>query len=271
MDANTFILFDVDNLSHRNFHAMKGDAYHLRVVLGLLRDISNTADILNSKNFAFCFDLGESIRTKIYPDYKADRVETDDRKAIRLQTTKLREEILPKVGFKNLFALDTYEADDLIGFLCQNKKPNQTFAIVSNDTDFFQLLREKVYIWNPHIKRVMTHQRFQREYDMTPDGWLTYKSLCGCATDNIVGICGKTGAMKYVQGRLPKESKKYKDINSLVNCEMVERNRGLIQLPCPHLKDPKLTLQKDKITHEQWRHVMNGYDFNHLLSRSPFQ
>jgi 5'-3' exonuclease len=114
----------------------------------------------------------------------------------------------------------TYECDDTIYNLISRSSTVTPWVVVSNDSDFTQLLNEFPYvkIWNP-IKKMYVETP---EYD-----YVTWKSLRGDATDNIPGIpgCGDKTALKLVDD--PVALKEY--LERPGHREQFARNYGLIK------------------------------------------
>jgi 5'-3' exonuclease len=267
--SKTYAVLDVNNLSHRNWYAMANTQYQNRVHYGLFRDILTLSQTLETTDFLFCFDQGESIRKTIHPEYKSRRDhDSDTYKTIASQIESLKI-LLYKVGFRNTYAIEGYEADDLMGFLCEKKTDHLTF--VSNDKDLYQLLWAQTFdIWNPSTKRYVTAESFGYKYKIMPAAWAEVKALSGCITDDIPGVVGDCSALKYLQGKLPSTSRYFERITSEEGVRIYTKNQQLVTLPCPLLKDPRLTIKQDCVTAESWQELMVELGFSYLADRSPF-
>ena len=53
------------------------------------------------------------------------------------------------------------EGDDLIAYYVKNKKPNDKVVIVSGDEDLTQLISDTVCIYNPRLKKFVSHKIFK--------------------------------------------------------------------------------------------------------------
>jgi len=76
----------------------------------------------------------------------------------------------------------------------------QELFIVSSDKDFYQLIDERVKVWNPIKKQIINQEDFFEIYNMQPYNFALLKSLMGDKSDNIPGIKGlgpKTIAKHY--------------------------------------------------------------------------
>ena len=56
---------------------------------------------------------------------------------------------------------DKTEGDDLIAYYVKNKKSNDRVVIVSADEDLTQLISETVCIYNPRLKKFISHKNFK--------------------------------------------------------------------------------------------------------------
>ena len=73
------------------------------------------------------------------------------------------------------------ECDDVIAYLARKKHFSDDVVVVSTDTDFIQLIDERVAIWNPQLKKF-----FERpDYD-----YVLWKALKGDLSDNVRGVPG---------------------------------------------------------------------------------
>ncbi len=273
--SKTYLLIDVHNVCYRNWYTMgnlthKGNA--TGVIYGLFRDIRSLQELHNTKHIAFCFDLGQSFRCNVYPGYKAKRKEKqeneseEDQRAradLREQIRKLRTEYLPAIGFKNIFFQDGYEADDIIASVCLESLSEKDQAIlVSTDQDLYQLLSEKVSIWNPNRAKIITMKSFLKEYEIPPKMWVKVKSIAGCSTDEVEGVkgVGEKTALKYLRGELESSRKTFQSI--IQSKDIRDRNRRLVELPYPGC--PKFQLQSDNISNANWEKIIEDLGMKSL-------
>ena len=131
-----------------------------------------------------------TFRHKLFPDYKAHRVEMPEE--IATQLPKLFEMFtawdLP------LLSLSGYEADDIIGTLVKKFSSTRLHSyIVSGDKDFWQLISPCIFSYNPDPKGswdVMDTQGVQTKLGCTPQQVIDYLAICGDRADNIPGVFG---------------------------------------------------------------------------------
>lgn len=137
----------------------------------------------------------KSMQEAIYGKRKKTYIEkelTDDEKLEKENFARERS-ILMKY-FNELYIRwmmdDKTEGDDLISYYILNKKPNEKIVIVSGDEDMTQLICDDVYIYNPRLKKNITHINFKSEYGYPHTNVLIKKIFCGDTSDNIGNISG---------------------------------------------------------------------------------
>jgi len=152
----TYILIDFLNMAHRCKHVCKGDpetkaGLTVHVILNSLKKVWQEQ---KGTHVVFCLD-GHSWRHEIYSGYKAQR------KLLQSQRTQheveedntinnVLDEFITFIKTKtNVTVLHqrNAEADDLIAYFI-DLHPDDNHIIVSGDTDFQQLLTDKVKIYD---------------------------------------------------------------------------------------------------------------------------
>jgi 5'-3' exonuclease len=197
----------------------------------------------------------------MYSNYKGNRIRQVPDKSIekargilKTQIFALRDDYLPDAGFKNVFWSDGFEADDVIASICQSN-PGESFVIISEDKDMYQLLSSKVSIYHPRQEQIVTPQVFTEKYGINPEQWAAVKGLCGCDSDNVDGVrgVGEKTAIRYLRGELKTSLKSYKAI--LESQKIIDRNLKLVVLP--FVGCPKFEIQRDEITREKWQKLLD--------------
>jgi 5'-3' exonuclease len=128
-------------------------------------------------------------RYELLPEYKATRkVEESDPKYVELQRFFDQKKQIVNL-LSNYFPVSvvrhpTSECDDTIYNLIKYSSTAIPWTVVSNDSDFTQLIQEysHIKVWNPIKKEFLTAPS---DYD-----YVTWKSLRGDKSDNIPGIPG---------------------------------------------------------------------------------
>lgn len=272
----SWLLLDCNYLCYRAFYSTGGLRYkqaHTGVIYGFMRDIITLQDIHATDRMVFCFDYGKSLRCARCPTYKAGRhdnltdLEKDLRVEMKKQVTKLRTEILPELGFQNIFYEKGYEADDIIASVVNNLKDGHEAIIVSSDHDLYQLLSPTVTIWNPHKGKAITANSFSREYGVEPIQWVDVKAIAGCSSDNIPGIkgVGEKTAAKFLNGQLKAGTAKHNLI--VKGNKWWRKNRLLVKLPFPGC--PDFVPKRDKLDPKVWRKISQQYGMASIENNVP--
>jgi DNA polymerase-1 len=215
------LLIDGNAILHRAYHAYppltnpQGEL--INAVFGFFSMFLTVYADQNPDYLVVCFDRGApTFRMNMYAGYHANRQGMADDFVPQVQ---LVHEILGKTGVQ-MFSLDGYEADDLIGTIATETVPHAEVVIVTGDRDLLQLV-------NPHVKVLMPLSGFTKtalfdeaavteKYGVTPQQFIDYKALIGDASDGYPGVTGigpKTAA-KLLQTHQTFE-KLYEDIGLL--------------------------------------------------------
>jgi len=130
-------------------------------------------------------------RTKIYPDYKANRKPAPPD---FYEQVPILHELLEVLGWP-LYEIDDHEADDIMGtFAAQADKKGYETILISSDKDLLQLVSENTSVAT--LKKGLTNvevfdpKHFRDVYNMTTDQFIDYKSLRGDPSDNLPGVRG---------------------------------------------------------------------------------
>jgi 5'-3' exonuclease len=209
--------------------AINEDGLHIGGMMGFLKSIRYTCDILKPSRCIIVFDGkdGSKRRRKIYPEYKENRkvkqrlnrnvdwgtAPMDEQQSMRQQMGRLVEylEQLPLT----LISIDGIEADDTIAYISQQLLPKSDIFIMSTDKDFLQLVDDRVKVWSPTKKKLYTTKEVFEEYGVHSHNMLTYRILDGDKSDNIGGIKG--AGLKTIKKFCPEISSEEKfDVRDLL-------------------------------------------------------
>ncbi len=265
------IIIDANNLAHRSWHAlMNTPTIRFPIISGMLRDILYLNRVFDSSRMVFCFDLGDSRRKEIYPEYKANREEKPAELVKQIDALMLR--VLRFIGFENVIARHGYEADDLVAFIAKQCHSTFPVEIISNDSDMYQLLSKNIRIWNPNTKASITTSWLLDNYGLLPREWPTIKALMGCKTDNVEGIegVGMERAKQYLRNELSKDSKAFKRIQD--GQKIILRNQRLVHLPFDLLPNPQVVLSLrdwSRDSKENWDAVCEEFDADIYAGQYP--
>ena len=266
------LIFDSNAICHSVRYTMGDLSYEdlqTGIIFGFLRNILSVSKKTKSTSFIFTWDSVKSKRKNIFPEYKAHRKthrteeEEEDIKLVYEQFNALRQDILPYLGFNNIFYQIGYEADDLIASIVKHNTGD--FIIVSADSDLYQLLSANVSMYNIKTKKIYSSKDFQEEYGIYPYQWAQVKEIAGCNSDGVPGVkgVGEKGACQFINNKLKITSKKYLDITSHEGKKVRERNYKLVSLPFKGVK-PCL-IKEDNLNIDSFIKVCESFDFQSML------
>ena len=269
------LIFDLHYIGWRAFHSMghlkTSDDVASGLILGALQQIHTLAtQFKNERPVVFACDSLISKRKEICPSYKATRETisegTEQEQAARIealtQIIKLKTEVLPKLGFKNVFQYEGYEADDIIAALAfKQHRP----LIITNDDDLLQLLNF-ARIYSPTRKMIFDKEWFMREKGIPPSHWPSVKAIAGCSSDNVKGVrgVGESTALKWLLHKL-KPGKKASDIEAFIGSDEFQLNVRLVTLPFDDFINPGVL--PDEFSIEGFREVCERYEFQQLAKQ----
>jgi DNA polymerase-1 len=190
--SRTFIL-DVSSFVHRAYHVSKDRPTFTKdgtpnAAVNVFRTMLNKLRNDHSPDYlvAAC-DVNEpSFRMKLYPAYKAQRPAPDEALVKQLPGCRavLIQEHIP------IFEMAGYEADDIIGTLCQRIEGD--VVIVSGDKDMAQLVEwsGRVTMLNTNTNKFLDDGGVFEEYGIYPSHVVDYLALVGDTSDNVPGCNG---------------------------------------------------------------------------------
>lgn len=168
-----YLLIDAANMLFRSRYATKGDAF-LKSSLALhitFNSVRQAWRKFDADHVVFCFDAS-SWRKEYYPRYKANRIkigshhtsdEQEEDKIFFEVADKFEKFITEKTNC-TVLRNARCEADDFIARWIQRNnstivdKANNHFTIVSNDSDFQQLIDTNVQIYDGVNQRIYSHK-----------------------------------------------------------------------------------------------------------------
>ena len=137
-----------------------------------------------------CFDAAmTSFRNELEPGYKATRGETPDDLEPQFD---LCHEISIALGFAT-YEVDDYEADDILGALCDEVVRRRARArVVTTDKDLCQLVREdgRVVVHDLAKEKTLDADGVREKFGVSPSQIPDYLGLVGDTIDNLPGVPG---------------------------------------------------------------------------------
>lgn len=258
--------------------------------------LKRTAQRFRTNKFVFAWEGKTNLRKSLYPDYKGNRVPkptTSEYLTKKRQESKehrelidslapfwltIQNEVIPQLGFTNSFSFDGYEGDDIIATICKNAG-NTPIAILSDDSDMYQLISESVCCVGARvmvnsargrIPSVFDRQKFMKRFNLKPEQWSEFKAVRGCTSDNVPGVLGVGPklATQYLNGE-PMLRKNGQPMTAKLNIELAYKDgtidlyRKLVKLPFEGTPDVELGL--DDFSMEKFLKMCNKYHLSYMI------
>ena len=192
------LLMDGHAMVHRSFRAISTQR-HLTIsstgedvtgVYGFANVFLRALNDWRPTHCAIAFDTpAPTFRHQQFPDYKAQREATPPE--LRPQFSRAQE-LMTAFGVP-IYALDGYEADDVIGTLCRQAAAQGLDTIIlTGDRDTFQLISPQVRVdlsYSIQDRKVYDEAELAARYNgLTAAQQPDFKSLLGDPSDNIPGV-----------------------------------------------------------------------------------
>ncbi len=194
-------VFDGNYLLHRAFHASirMYKIEHLRknALTSFLSGVFSISTEFRATHLIVCFDGAHSFRKDIDPRYKANRyakttvknhlgdeVETLETPGGLVKDAK---KILDSYGVYYIHK-KRFESDDTMAGAVTNT--SKKCVIVTRDKDLAGMVDDRVSLYWPVEKRIITPKEVVEHYGVTPSQIRDYLCLLGDKVDNIEGIKG---------------------------------------------------------------------------------
>lgn len=239
------LIVDGKALCYAAYYKTRYNVTKRSVVFQFFSELQIICRRTRTAHVCFCWDSKKSLRKRIFPGYKKGREHSKDTEVAQVfpQFEEIQHGILPRLGFVNNFLSVGLEADDLIASLCLFPGPqdDQLFTIASHDHDLYQLLCDRVQMYELRKGKIYTNKDFVAQYKVSPLFWAHVKAMAGCSSDNVPGIygVGEATACQYMCTYQEME-KPHPKIDSSEGKEIIKRNLPLVRLPFSGT--PKLSL-----------------------------
>lgn len=192
------IIIDGNALIHRSFHALPPTLRTKKGVLvnavyGFTSFLLKALNEFHPEYVVLTLDKKDkTFRHEAYAEYKATRIKAPDELYEQIPLVKQVAEAfnIP------IFELSGFEADDLIGTICEKTKDEKNLEkiIITGDLDTLQLInaRTKVYTMSRGLSDSVLYgdEEVRARYSLNPDQIINYKALRGDVSDNIPGVKG---------------------------------------------------------------------------------
>ena len=197
MNKKRLLILDGHSLMYRAFFALpqftNSEGIHTNAIYGFIKMLLKMKEEIQPDYVVTAFDKkAPTFRHKEYEDYKAGREKMPSELREQFPIVK---ELLEKLAI-NIFEIDGFEADDLIGTLSvfAEKKDIEVY-IVTGDKDALQLATDNVKVVinkkGMSEKEIYDKNRMVEEFGVTPKQCIDVKGLMGDKSDNIHGVPGR--------------------------------------------------------------------------------
>jgi DNA polymerase-1 len=280
---NKIMLIDGNSLLYRAFYALPllqtSQGVFTNGVYGFFTMFNRILAEEKPTHIAVAFDKSrETFRQELYADYKGNRSAPPDELKGQFQ---LLREVLQLRNIPYL-EVDGYEADDIIGSLCQRAEENgMETVIITGDGDTLQLVTDNISVimTRKGISEIEKYDpaRVKEKWEVEPEQMKDIKGLMGDSSDNIPGVPG-VGAKTAI--KLIKEfgglENLYRNLDQVKGKKLVEKlteNRNLAFLSRElGTIATNLELGKDmeefriqEADHEALKRIYKELEFNNFL------
>jgi DNA polymerase-1 len=176
------------------------EGQHIGGIVGFLQSLNLLIANHKPKECVIVWEGGGSTRRRaIYPDYKSRRRpvklnrfhEGDIPDTVENQTWQVYVLVnaMKNLPVRQIYVSDC-EADDIIGYLAKYSYKDSHVLIASSDHDYLQLVDDRVTVWSPTLKSIVTKEAVKEKMGVPPHNLVIARCFCGDSSDNLPGIKG---------------------------------------------------------------------------------
>jgi len=198
MKNKTLFLIDGSAIFYRAYFAfIRNPLYNSRgentsATYGFVNSLMKIIRDEEPDYMAVVFDTkAPTFRHKMYEQYKATREKMPDELVVQIPRIHEAAEAL------NLPCLEKegFEADDIIGTLAkEGEKRGMQVWLVTGDKDFYQLVSDRVRIYNPqkgaNSAEKLDPEGVEKKFGVPPERVIDMLALMGDSSDNVPGVPG---------------------------------------------------------------------------------
>ncbi|MDR1583289.1 MAG: DNA polymerase I [Prevotellaceae bacterium] len=278
LDAYSLIFRAHYAFIHRPIVTSKG--FDASAIFGFTKSLQEVLKKEQPTHIAIVFDPPQgSFRCKLYPEYKATRLQTPE--AI-ITAVPIIKEILKAYNIA-IVEIEDYEADDVIGTMAKRaEKEGYIVYMMTPDKDYGQLVSDNIFMYkskrsgNNEVE-ILGAEAICEQYNIQhPEQVIDILALWGDSVDNVPGApgIGEKTAMKLV-GEYGNLDEIYKHLDELKdkhkeslqqNEEQVRLSRKLVTIvtDVPYQWDDDVLKLKDANT-ERLKELFAEYEFSLML------
>lgn len=191
------LLIDGHNLLFQMFFGMPSriinkDGKPIQGVIGFIGALRKIVKMVSPSHIVVLFD-GEhaTFRSEINPEYKANRIDYSEVPDENNPFSQLQD-IYKALDYLKILHTEICdgETDDIIAGYTLKYKHEMEILISSWDSDFFQLIDEKVSVlrYRGKCSVLFTPDDILARYNISPAFYADFKALVGDGSDNIKGL-----------------------------------------------------------------------------------
>jgi DNA polymerase-1 len=176
------------------------EGQHVGAIVGFLQSLNLLIAGHRPKECVVVWEGGGSSRRRaIYPGYKSRRRpvklnrfhEGDIPDTVENQNWQVKTliHVMRNLPVRQVYVSDC-EADDVIGYLAKYSYSDSQVLIASSDHDYLQLVDDRVTVWSPTLKAVVTRERVKERMGVPPHNLVTARCFCGDSSDALPGVKG---------------------------------------------------------------------------------
>ncbi len=191
------MVVDGSNLLFQMFYGMParivdGQGKAIQGTLGFVGALLKIIRMVQPTHIVVLFDgESENPRSELDPDYKGNREDYSQMPEEETPFSQLPD-ICAALDYMGIHRCETTvcEVDDWIAGYAQTYGDSTEIVIVSQDSDFFQLIRDRVCVLRYRGENsVLCNTKYiQDKLGIEPTQYAAYKSLTGDTSDNIRGV-----------------------------------------------------------------------------------
>ncbi len=237
-------LVDGNSQMYRAYHAIRGltgpDGRSTNAVFGFITMLRKLVAEQAPELIAAAFDLkGPTFRHELAADYKANRRPMP---ADLVEQVPWVHDACAALGVP-IVTREGFEADDVIGSLAARAvEAGLDVAIVTGDKDFFQLVDDRIHVFNPRDDGAWFDEAgVQEKFGVRPAQVVDVLALMGDASDNVKGVPGvgeksaralvtEFGTLDVLLEKAPELSKKRLRTALTEHAEDARRSRELVRI-----------------------------------------
>ncbi len=166
-----FVILDANSLIYRSFFAIKklstSEGFPTNAIYGFLSTLRKILNDVKPDYICIAMDAGgKTLRHETYEKYKAERPPMPDELQIQIPWIK---RIISAYKIP-LIEIPSFEADDIIGTIAEKgREEGFEVIIATTDKDLFQLVKDKINIYNPAKEVYLDEKGIENFFGVKPE------------------------------------------------------------------------------------------------------